>query len=513
MNLALSSLTGPPGDVLLVNPDAEVGPAAIAALQDALRKDPALACVAPTLLDASGEHTVRSSWPFPAPGRAWLDALGFGRLVPQSELVIGAVLMLAGAALLEVGEFDERFFLYAEETDWQRRAIQLGWQIGLVEEASARHVGGGTGGDRLWREAAFLASVERYIRKWYGWWGWASFRTAASLAAARRTAELDPHMRAAAGRRLGSFLRRPERVALRLGVPLRPLPAHGSPGILHPPTPLGSHGPSAGTKDLTEGATGESSPEPASDVEASPDWLDGLLRLNQVIAQTGIPLEGNLCYEHRDSDYLHRPPDPLLRAKRDRFREVVNSHTHLLEIGVNGGHSAYVALTANPKLAYHGVDICFHGYVRPAIAWLQSEFPGRVSFTAGNSLRALPELRRQGQRFDAVHIDGAKFAYFADIIHAQQIVDGSRAVVIVDDTNGPLVADTWRRCLRRGLVAPLADFPTLAPGSFSNEVARLVPPRPGRSGPYLAEAVVRRRAFKIGQAVRRVRRRVLGLPT
>ena len=39
----------------------------------------------------------------------------------------------------------------------------------------------------VWREAAFLAGVERYIRKWFGPSGWAVFRVGAGLAAARRT--------------------------------------------------------------------------------------------------------------------------------------------------------------------------------------------------------------------------------------------------------------------------------------------------------------------------------------
>jgi GT2 family glycosyltransferase len=223
VNLALSHLDPSAVDVLLVNPDAEVTPASIQALQRALRADPSLACVAPTLRDGDGEHPVRGGWPFPTPGRAWLDAFGLGRLVPQREFVIGAVLLLSGEALREVGTFDERFFLYSEETDWQRRATGLGWKIRQVEEASARHIGAGTGGDPLWREAAFLASVQRYISKWYGMWGWVSFRTGASLAAARRTFARDPRTRATARRRLKCLVRGPERTAARLNVPLLPV--------------------------------------------------------------------------------------------------------------------------------------------------------------------------------------------------------------------------------------------------------------------------------------------------
>ena len=188
-----------------------------------------MACVAPVLLDAGNERVIRSSWPFPTPGRAWLDALGLGRFVPQGEFLIGAVLMMSGEALRNIGTFDERFFLYAEETDWQKRAAGRGWGIRQVKAATARHVGAGAGGDPMWREAAFLAGVERYIRKWFGPPGWAVFRVGAGLAAARRTFGGTIGQRAAARRRLAIYIREPENVANKFRVPLLPISEDSQP--------------------------------------------------------------------------------------------------------------------------------------------------------------------------------------------------------------------------------------------------------------------------------------------
>lgn len=249
----------------------------------------------------------------------------------------------------------------------------------------------------------------------------------------------------------------------------------------------------------------------SGDIEQSESWLGGLFRLNRVIAESGVPLEGNLFYDHRDPSFVDQPPDPRLRPKRDRFRSVAVSHSRLLEIGVNGGHSAYAALTANPELTYFGVDICAHPYVRPAIEWLQAEFPGRVSFESGNSLKILPALRRQGHLFDAFHVDGAKSNYLADILHCQRMMTGTIAIVIVDDTNGPLVAATWRRCLRWRIVGPLAAYPTQDEGALSNEIAQLLPTRSGRSEVQLAAAAGLRVAWKMNQSARRMRRSLRGL--
>ena len=223
VNLAIAQLPEPVGDVLLINPDAEISPADVELLRRELRRDTSLAAVAPVLLDAETDRPIRSAWPFPSPGRAWLDAVGLGKLVPQGEFLIGAVLMLSGKAIRDVGTFDERFFLYAEETDWQRRALQKGWKVRQVKGASARHVGAGAGGDPMWREAAFLAGVERYVRKWFGPSGWATFRVGAGLAAARRTLGGTVGQRAAARRRVAIYLHEPEKVANRFRVPLLPI--------------------------------------------------------------------------------------------------------------------------------------------------------------------------------------------------------------------------------------------------------------------------------------------------
>ena len=101
----------------------------------------------------------------------------------RRSFVIGAVLLLRWEALSEVGLFDERFFLYAEETDWQRRALASAGRRRCARSVVARHRGAGTSTDPLRREVLFHAAQETYIRKWHGVAGWWSYRTAACLGA------------------------------------------------------------------------------------------------------------------------------------------------------------------------------------------------------------------------------------------------------------------------------------------------------------------------------------------
>jgi GT2 family glycosyltransferase len=176
VNLGLDHLPQPLNDVLLLNPDAAIDHAGVVELQRFLHDHPDLAGVAPAQIDPSEGSEARVGWPFPTPLGAWLEALGLGRLRRQDEFMIGSVLLLRASALTDVGRFDEQFFLYAEETDWQRRARDRGWRMALCTDVVATHIGAGTGGDVSERETHFHASLERYLRKHHGASGWRIFR-------------------------------------------------------------------------------------------------------------------------------------------------------------------------------------------------------------------------------------------------------------------------------------------------------------------------------------------------
>jgi GT2 family glycosyltransferase len=181
VNLGLSSRKHD-NDVLLLNPDATIDPEDALRLLDRLHHSDDLACVAPLQVDQNGE-AARIGWPFPTPFGAWMEAIGLGFLRRRIDFLIGSVLLVRAAALEQVGLFDTEFFLYAEETDWQRRASELGWRVELCQDAVAVHVGAGTGGDRSKRETHFHASIERYVRKHHGAIGWWIFRCGAMTGA------------------------------------------------------------------------------------------------------------------------------------------------------------------------------------------------------------------------------------------------------------------------------------------------------------------------------------------
>ncbi len=214
VNVALRDRLSPDADLLLLNPDARISPDDIARLHTALRANPRLASVGPAQVDDAGT-AARVVWPFPSPRNSWREAVGLGRLQSGGRFVIGSVLLLRAEALAQVGGFDERFFLYAEETDWAYRAHRLGWRHAEVTTAHAFHQGAGTSTDPRRREAHFFASQERYLRKHFGAIGWQSARLAAWAGAMVRAAVLPGDRGRAARRRAAIYRLGPVRVERR----------------------------------------------------------------------------------------------------------------------------------------------------------------------------------------------------------------------------------------------------------------------------------------------------------
>jgi glycosyltransferase involved in cell wall biosynthesis/GT2 family glycosyltransferase len=207
VNLGIASIAGkgrPRADLLLLNPDARVDFASVHHMQAQLRSGSKIAAVGATQTEPGTGCAVRVWWPFPSPFGSWMEAIGFGGLRRRRDFAIGSVLLLRSEAVEELGTLDERFFLYAEEVDWQYRARRQGWSI-EVADVPATHQGGGTGGDPEVREAHFYGSAERFVRKHHGRLGWQSYRAANLLGATVRGILLSGERGAAAQRRRRIF--------------------------------------------------------------------------------------------------------------------------------------------------------------------------------------------------------------------------------------------------------------------------------------------------------------------
>ena len=71
-------------------------------------------------------------------------------------------------AFLELGGFDEDFFLYFEDADLCRRALRAGMAIRYVPDAVVTHIGGGSSSEDYHFGPRHARSMRIYLRKWYG---------------------------------------------------------------------------------------------------------------------------------------------------------------------------------------------------------------------------------------------------------------------------------------------------------------------------------------------------------
>jgi N-acetylglucosaminyl-diphospho-decaprenol L-rhamnosyltransferase len=188
---------------LLLNSDAFLRPGALEALRAALESHPKAAAVGPRLLNRDGTLQ-RSCWRFPSPAQAWIENLGLAALLRGRtrwsdyrrwghdservvDFVIGACLLVRREVYEEIGGFDPAFWMYAEETDWQKRMRAAGYEIWFSPLAEVEHWGGASGADNRARiNEAFFNSLDTYSRKHHGAAGLVSLRLAMIMGNALR---------------------------------------------------------------------------------------------------------------------------------------------------------------------------------------------------------------------------------------------------------------------------------------------------------------------------------------
>jgi N-acetylglucosaminyl-diphospho-decaprenol L-rhamnosyltransferase len=146
--------------LLFLNPDARIDPDALESLVAVFQHDPATALVGPRLLDEDGK-LAWSQRRFPRHRSTFGLALFAHRLWPRAawsdelirdaaaydrpgtpEWVSGACMLVRRTTFEQLGGFDERFFLYCEDTDLCRRVWDAGQSVRFEPSARVWHVGG-----------------------------------------------------------------------------------------------------------------------------------------------------------------------------------------------------------------------------------------------------------------------------------------------------------------------------------------------------------------------------------
>ena len=175
--------------ILLLNPDAVLGPGAMDALVATANANPQAGIVGPLILNPDGSVQANSFGRFPSLVvslglRMWRIAQrlrGNVNLSPKAPIattsvhwVTGAAMLVRRAAIDDVGPMDEGFFLYYEDTEWCHRMRDHGWEVLLEPRAGVAHYLGGCAAPEGVAARAYRASFYRYCDL-YGLWGLKAF--------------------------------------------------------------------------------------------------------------------------------------------------------------------------------------------------------------------------------------------------------------------------------------------------------------------------------------------------
>jgi hypothetical protein len=150
-----------PRHVLLLNPDTVVPPSALRVMVDYLDAHPDVGAVGPKVVREDGTLDKACRRSFPTPEVSFYRLTGLGKLFPRSrrfarynltyldvdalaevDALVGAFMLMCGAALQQAGLLDEAFFMYGEDLDLCYRIKQAGWRIIYNPAVTLLHIKG-----------------------------------------------------------------------------------------------------------------------------------------------------------------------------------------------------------------------------------------------------------------------------------------------------------------------------------------------------------------------------------
>jgi GT2 family glycosyltransferase len=161
--------------ILFLNTDVVLHPGALDLLLAEMAADPRAGIVGPALINPGDSFQVSFG------GRVGFFTEAFKKIFLNRAVrrslrkgggrrevgwVSGAFLLARKRTLLDAGLFDENFFLYFEDIDLCRRAVEKGWKVIFLPRAVSFHVGGATtAGRRLRSRLEYRKSQLLFYRK------------------------------------------------------------------------------------------------------------------------------------------------------------------------------------------------------------------------------------------------------------------------------------------------------------------------------------------------------------
>lgn len=175
-----------PRYMLLLNPDTEVPPAALADMLAFMDACPRCGVAGPKLVRLDGSLDLACRRSFPSPEISLYRMAGLSKLFPgsqrfgrynmtyvdpdqvtQVDSVVGAFMLVRGEAIHQAGLLDEAFFMYGEDLDWAYRIKKLGWEVWYNPAVTVLHVKEAASKSSVKARQEFYRAMEIFYRKHY----------------------------------------------------------------------------------------------------------------------------------------------------------------------------------------------------------------------------------------------------------------------------------------------------------------------------------------------------------
>jgi N-acetylglucosaminyl-diphospho-decaprenol L-rhamnosyltransferase len=193
-----------PRYALLLNPDTELPPDALATMLRFMEAHPEAGVSGPKLVLENGSLDLACRRSFPTPEISFYRMIGLSRLFPKHrrfgrydltyldenqtaevDSVMGAFMLVRGEVIWQVGLLDESFFMYGEDLDWAKRIKDAGWKVLYYPQVEVLHVKRAASRQsrraqiEFWR--AMLIFYEKHYRAQTPWWLHAAIVTGIAL--------------------------------------------------------------------------------------------------------------------------------------------------------------------------------------------------------------------------------------------------------------------------------------------------------------------------------------------
>lgn len=169
--------------ILILNPDVVVLKDSIESLLAVIKSNSRIGIVAPQLLNPNKSFQ-QSCYRFPKFYIPLFIRTGLGRfakkkleeyfmddlehtLPHQADWVRGSALLCRKEVLEKINGFDERFFMYLEDTDLCRRIWQIGYEVWYVPQAKMIHYYFRQSGGNEWIKDLFKKMAWTHIASWF----------------------------------------------------------------------------------------------------------------------------------------------------------------------------------------------------------------------------------------------------------------------------------------------------------------------------------------------------------